>query len=449
MRSSSQNHRTKETKLDKHLKYGLDDVLPVGQLLLFGLQWLAIAIPPLIIVAKIIAPLQLPIAGSEVLYLQKTAFLAGITILFQILLGHRLPLIAGPSTVLLIGVLASHGFGPGSINSAITLGGALLALIGLTGFFGHIQRLFTPRVVATVLLLIAFTLTPAILKLLTSSTQNSNPLANLLFASVLTIVLLAGNRYLKGMWRSTLIIWSMVGGTGLYFLLFPTGFTPYGESLPVFSGSFLGLAEGFSFDAGVFISFLFCFLGLSINDLGSMESIAEMLKPKAVDARINKGITLTGLANVLSGTFGVIGPVNFSLSPGIVLSTGCASRFALLPTALILSGLAFFPSLMRAIGSVPSAVIGTVLLYILCFQVSAGLQVLWSAEAFSLETGLVLGLPLLLANMVAFLPAEIVSAFPLVLRPVLGNGFVVGVALVLILEHLVFRSALPRPSRSA
>jgi hypothetical protein len=80
-------------------------------------------------------------------------------------------------------------------------------------------------------------------------------------------------------------------------------------------------------------------------------------------------------------------------------------------------------------------------LYILCFQVSAGLAVLWEAEAFSLETGLVLGLPLLLANMVAFLPGEIVSTFPLVLRPVLGNGFVVGVVLVFILEHLVFRPA--------
>lgn len=402
---------------------------------------MAIAIPPLIIVTKIVAPLQSSTPGFEVVYLQKTAFLAGITILFQILFGHRLPLIAGPSTVLLIGVLASHGFGPGPVNSAISIGGILLALVGLAGFFGHIQRLFTPRVVATVLLLIAFTLTPTILRLLTSAAPNSNPLANLLFASVLTIILLAGNRYLKGMWRSTLIIWSMIGGTGLYFLLFPTSFKPFESALPIFSGFFSGLNKDFSFDTGVFISFVFCFLGLSINDLGSIESIAEVLRPKAVKARINRGITITGLANGLSGLLGVIGPVNFSLSPGIVLSTGCASRFALLPTALILSGLAFFPSLMRVIGSVPSAVIGTVLLYILCFQVSAGFQVLWNAGGISLETGLVLGLPLLLANMVAFLPTEIVSTFPLVLRPVLGNGFVVGVGLVLILEHLVFRPA--------
>lgn len=411
----------------------------MGQLLLLGLQWLAIAIPPLIIVTKIVAPLESSTPGSEVMYLQKTAFVAGITIFFQILLGHRLPLIAGPSTVLLIGVLASHGFGAGPVNSAVALGGALLALVGLTGLFGHVQRLFTPRVVAAVLLLIAFTLTPTILKLLTATGSDTSILGNLLFASALTLLLLAGQKYLRGVWRSTLIIWSMIGGTALYFLLFRGALKPFDDQLPLLSGFFSGLMKEFSFDTGVFISFVFCFLGLSINDLGSIESIAELLKPKTVDDRINRGITLTGLSNVLSGVLGVVGPVNFSLSPGIVLSTGCGSRFALIPAAIILSALAFFPSVMRVIGSVPSAVIGTVLLYILCFQVSAGLAVLSEAHAFSLETGLVLGLPLLLANIVAFLSGEMVSTFPLMLRPVLGNGFVVGVSAVLILEHLVFR----------
>ncbi len=407
------------------------------------MQWLAVAIPPLIIAAKIIAPLESSVPGYEVAYLQKTAFLTGITILLQILFGHRLPLIAGPSTVLLIGVLASYSFGPGSVYTAMALGGALLALVGLTGIFGHIQRLFTPRVVATVLLLIAFTLTPTLVTLLTAAQGSGRSLQNLLFAVGLSTALLAGNRFLKGIWRSTLIIWSTLGGTVFYLLLFPADLRPFDDQLPLVSGFFSTPIKDFAFDTGVFISFLFCFLGLSINDLGSMESIAEILKPKAVGGRINKGVTLSGLMNVLSGILGVVGPVNFSLSPGIVLSTGCASRFVLLPAALVLSALAFFPSVMRVMGSIPSAVIGTILLYILCFQVSAGLSVLWEAEDFSLETGLVLGLPLLFSNIVAILPDEIISAFPLVLRPVLGNGFVVGVALVLILEHVIFR---PRPA---
>jgi len=40
---------------------------------------------------------------------------------------------------------------------------------------------------------------------------------------------------------------------------------------------------------------------------------------------------------------------------------------------------------------------------------------------------------------IAFLPVEIINTFPPVLRPVLGNGFVVGVAAALVLEHGVFK----------
>jgi len=48
-------------------------------------------------------------------------------------------------------------------------------------------------------------------------------------------------------------------------------------------------------------------------------------------------------------------------------------------------------------------------------------------------------LPILLGTVVAFLPPDVLHTFPAVLRPVVGNGFVVGVAAALILEHGVFR----------
>jgi len=65
---------------------------------------------------------------------------------------------------------------------------------------------------------------------------------------------------------------------------------------------------------------------------------------------------------------------------------------------------------------------------------------LWPGER-ALETfdgGLIVGIPLLLGTLVAFLPAEAVAGLPAVLRPVLANGFVVGIVTVLGLEHLVY-----------
>ena len=66
-------------------------------------------------------------------------------------------------------------------------------------------------------------------------------------------------------------------------------------------------------------------------------------------------------------------------------------------------------------------------------------MVLTSEKGFSLQTGLVIGLPLMLAIIISFLPANLLNTFPVILRPILGNGFVIGVLAVLFMEHLVTR----------
>ena len=92
------------------------------------------------------------------------------------------------------------------------------------------------------------------------------------------------------------------------------------------------------------------------------------------------------------------------------------------------------------IGNVPPVVIGSVLTYILSAQIIAGLMVVFeSGEEFQFTSGLVIALPVLLATIIAYLPVGVVNTFPTILRPVLGNGFVVGVVTVLMLEHIVFK----------
>jgi len=167
----------------------------------------------------------------------------------------------------------------------------------------------------------------------------------------------------------------------------------------------------------------------------------ELLKPADAGRRINRGILITGLSNALSGFFGVIGPVNFSLSPGVIAATGCASRIAMMPTAILLLLLSFSPAAIGFISAVPSVVVGTILIYILSSQIAAGLMMAFeSLQEFRYTDGLVIGLPLILATITAFLPAAFLSGLPSVLRPILGNGFVVGITAVLLMEHGIFRN---------
>jgi xanthine/uracil permease len=266
-------------------------------------------------------------------------------------------------------------------------------------------------------------------------------LPNLLFALAFIFAMFVGQRRLTGIWKSTLILWAMLFGSLVYFLLFPDSIASFkaGNEGLVWR-LFSNLTTDLSLDPGVLIAFLFCFLALMINDLGSIQSIHEVVKPSGLPQRITRGITVTGLTNMLSGFFGVLGPVNYSISAGVIISTGNASRFTLAPAALLLVLLSFSPVAVGFIGGVPSVITGSVLLYVLCAQVSAALMVVFeSKEGFQFFDGLILGLSVLLGTIIAFLPSEAVNTFPSVLKPILGNGFVVGVITALILEHLVFR----------
>jgi xanthine/uracil permease len=423
------------------LKYGLNDRPPLIETLLFGFQWLAISIPAIIIVGRVVGALQWSDPADQIVYLQKMSFVMGVSLVCQVLWGHRLPLIMGPSTVLLIGVLASQGFPLDTIYTSVILGGLFLSLTSITGLFGRLQRLFTARVVATVLLLVVFTLAPAIMGLLTGKGTGVSPLARLTFAFVMVFSMFVAQRWMKGVWKSTLIIWFLIVGSIAYTLIFPqpADIRQGIHDEVLLSHFFRHLTVGFSFDPGVLISFFFCYLAVSINDLGSIESLKELLEPPDMARRVNRGITMTGFANILSGFLGVVGPVNFSVSPGVIMSSSCASWFTLIPAAVMFLLLSFSPKVLGIVGRVPTVVIGTVLIYILCFQVAAGLALLSKkSEEFRVEDGLIIGLPLILGTLSAFLPETVLKTLPTVLRPLVGNGFVIGVFTSLVLEHLIF-----------
>lgn len=420
------------------LKYGLDDAPPFWELMLFGLQWLAIAIPGIVIIGKVVSGLYAADAAAEIIYIRKLSLVVAVVLLVQVSLGHRLPLIVGPSSVLLVGTIASVGFGRDSVHTAIMLGGVVLFIVAATGLFGHLQRLFTDRVVSVVLLLIGFTLMPTVFRLIAPAGPVPAPLS-VVFALSLVFLMFAGQRWFPSVWKTTVIFLAMIIGSLAWFALFPAARHPVAP-VPFFS-IFLGdLTVQPTIVPGVLIAFLICFFGLAVNDLGSIESVSTILDPADMPKRINRGIALTGIANSASGLLGVIGPVNFSLSPGVILASGCGSRFTLIPAAILLGVLAFSPFLVGLVAAVPSVVTGSIFIYILVFQVAAGFSAIsHDKKGLRVEDGVIVGLPVLLGAVVSFLPARVLSAFPSVLRPIVGNGFVVGVVVALVLDRVVRR----------
>ena len=421
------------------LKYGLDDKPPLFDTFLYGLQWLAISLPTIIVVGQVVAGIHYSESFAQVNYMQKLFFIMAVTMLAQIFVGHRLPAVIGPATVLLVGISSSRSAGPDSIYSSILIGGAFLALLSVSGLFAKLESFFTRQVVAVILLLIAFTLTPTIINLIYPAHVAGRELFHTIYALVLVFAMFIASRLLKGVWKSSLIIWALIVGSFLYVLLVPEYEWMSGGSPALLSNLFSGLDFRFSLDIGVLISFLVCFVALAINDLGSIQSLGQLLNAPNMDKRVSAGITVTGALNAVAGFVGVIGPVNFSLSTGIIASTGVASRFTLVPAGIGLLIISLMPGVISFLSGIPPLIIGVILLYTLCSQIAAGLLSAYSGDSFTFEDGLTIGLPLMLGLIVSFLPDAVVAALPALIRPILGNGFVIGTITVLSMEHLVFR----------
>ncbi len=228
--------------------------------------------------------------------------------------------------------------------------------------------------IAVVLMLIAFTLAPIILDLITDGGGTVPATQTFLFAVAFALVLFAAHGFLKGVWKSTLPLWAILLGTPpVYIALFGA------VSLPPADTALVALPENLLAplavpDAGgVLAAFLICYLALATNDLGSIQSVGSLLKAEGMGERVNRGgVAVTGLGERPCGCYRSDRPVNFSLSPGIIAATGCASRFALVPAAVGLGLVAASPLAIGYLESIPAPVIGVVLTYVMAAQIAAG-----------------------------------------------------------------------------
>lgn len=413
------------------LKYNVDDRLPVGQLVLYSVQWFVLCIA--VVATSVFVAQGTP--EDKLFYAQKLFAVMGIAGLLQVVWGHKLPLVVGPAAVLLVGVLSSLGAGADTtaIYSSIAIGGVLVTLLTIGGLMRYVQRIFTPRIIVVILMLIAFTLTPTIANALVfSGASNDERLFGLIFAVVGVVAMVILNRTLKGVAKSLVIPIALIVGSVAYFMLFDT---------PNHVGSAASLRgliiEEFTFDWGLIVAFIICYIALTINDIGSMESLGAMLGIKDMDKRTKRGMRLTGLMNIVAGGMGVLGPVNYSMSPGVVASTGCASRYALIPATVVLTLCALFPDVIWVLTAIPSPVIGVILLFLMGTQLAASFEMLQSTQsARTFADGLTLGLPLMVAMLFQLMPKGIA---PAVIEPLLGNGFAMGVITVIVLEHIINR----------
>ena len=403
--------------------------------MLYGLQWFVLAIA--VVVTSLFIAVGSP--AERVLYAQKVFALMGAATIIQALWGHRMPIVVGPAAVLLVGIitaLASQGdaVNTNKIYTAVMVGGVAVTVLAAARVLSHLQRIFTPRIVIVILMLIAITLGPTIKNLIFPAAEvERHTFALWLTIAGVPAMALASHR-LRGVLKSIIIPISLLVGCVIYYAIyggFGEVFARYTES----EGSLL--IPQLEFDGSMIVAFLLCYVALLINDVGSIQALGGMLSTPDTDKRCGRGVAITGIMNVVAGGLGIIGPVNYSMSPGVIASSSCASRYALIPAGAALIICAFVPSLIAVMSAIPNTVIGVILLYLMGTQLAAAFNMLITSKSvLSFDDALIIGLPVMVAMLFGAVPMDVV---PAVARPILGNGFVMGVITVMLLEHILLK----------
>ena len=392
-------------------KFSLNSRPSFGAMLLYGMQWLMICIP-VVLTSTFVAP-----EGQMLFFTQKLFAVMGITMIINSLWGHRLPLIAGPAAVLLMGVHAASQLGGSSeaIYPSMAIGGVMIILLSISGLMRKIQSAFTPRIVAAIVLLIAFTIVKPIVGMVFSDTTHQ--LFAMLFAVVTVITMAVANNLLRGVWKSMVVIVAMILGSVIYYAYtgFPDSFVSDTTAPQIFLSSI-------EIDAGITIAFIFCYIALFINQVGSVQSLGELVGADKMESRQKRGMVVQGVMNIVAGAMGVIGPVDYSLSPGVVASTSCASRYTILPAAAAMIVMAFIPEAVSVLLTIPKPVMGVVLLYLMSTQVAAGLHMIHTTNATpTFKDGVILAIPIMFTTILSFAPTEALSAIPALIRPIVCN----------------------------
>jgi uracil permease len=295
--------------------------------------------------------------------------------------------------------------------------------------------------VGVILLLIALTVIPYLLPRLIGASPARPGGEGAVFAVSLALILFIAvlASRLRGFLQTTAIMLGILVGS--------LGFWAWGrlDLTPALEATWISLPGEMwpgvpHFSPSALLSSILAYVAVAVNALGSMHGVGGVLGHAEVGKRVDRGLALTGLAGVAASGLGVVGTVGYSTSPGVILVTRVASRYALAMCGAILVLAGLMSRLSALLAVIPPPVVGAALCVAMASQVGAAINAMTpGGRALAGRDYLVVGLPVLLGTLVAAVPAGFFSALPAWLGTIVGNGLVLGILLVLLLEHVVMR----------
>jgi xanthine/uracil permease len=429
-----------------YLLYNLDERPPLNRTMAYAVQWLVFALANSAVVPIVVGSALGLDQGGIATLAQRTFFFQALASLLQVSLGHRLPIIEGPSGmwwgvfITLAAMAPGLGKPLGVLRTDLELGvmaaGVILVVVGAAGLIGRALKLFTPAVTGSVLVLLGLQLSGTFVRgMLGIDTCGSVDMKSSIVSVIVVAIVLFVSLKAKGFLQSIAILIGIAAGWIIAALVGVSTGLHWTRLAPVALPQIFAWGPP-TFDPGIVLTSVITGLLVLTNLVASILAMGRVLEVELSRKVYDRGVVLTGLSDILAGLGAVVGFVPFSAGAGMVSLTRVASRlpFALFAVALMVLG--FLPPVGAFLASIPEPVGYSVLLASFCQMVGFGLKD-YARLKLDGRDFFVVGLPVLFGTGIMFLPTGAFAGFPALARYILGNGFIAGMLLCMLLEHVL------------
>ncbi|WP_134701239.1 uracil/xanthine transporter [Ammoniphilus sp. YIM 78166] len=378
--------------------------------------------------------------------IRNSLIFTGFACMLQGIWGHRFPLMEGHSGVMWGLVLnlslsaSSLGMSLSTIGGGMATGmllaGVTIVLLGSLNLLSFVRKIFSPMVMSVYLFLLTIQLIIIFFNgMLEISADGSLNVPITLFsfgiAILVSLLKIKGNPIIGNF--SILI--GMVVGWILYLILFPSttpslGGNPSFFDFPIYPLGSPNLNVGI-----IIITFLACFVNMS-NTIASIQAASSLLKEKMTERQLNRSYVLTGVYSMGASFLGLVSYAPYASSIGFLESTRIFDRKPFLIGGGLMAVLGLVPILGNLMATLPMSV-GNAILFVAYLQLFGTSIKSLNGYEFNSITIHRLALPVLLGISIMNVDAGLFSNFPILLQPLVTNGFMMGVLLSIFLEIVI------------
>jgi xanthine permease XanP len=425
------------------LVYGLDDQPPFKEAFFVAFQhvlaaFVGIITPPLVISAA------LGLDAQTTSYLvSMSLFVSGIGTFIQCKklgpVGSGLLSLQGTSFAFLGPII---GVGSTALQAGKSPQEALALIFGvcffgsfvvifLSQFIHHAQKVITPVVSGTVVMLIGLSLIKAgVINLAggTAAQQNGSfgSYQNLalggLVLGIIVLLNMAGDRYLR--------MGAIAIGLGVGYLVSASlglvDFSPLAH-LPVISLP-IPFRYGMAFDFAAFLPFLLLYIVIGIETIGDLTANSvitqQPIEGNAYLRRIKGGVLGDGVNSLIAAIFNTFPNTTFSQNNGIIQMTGVASRHVGYYIAGIFAVMGLLPIVGGLFQAMPQPVLGGATLVMFGSIAVAGINIVTSAP-IDRRSLIILAVSLAVGLSVVYVP-EILDGKPEIVRTLFSSSISTG-----------------------